>query len=183
MGGWMTLRSISVMRLNDRHPGLTKEVAAYYAQGAQVCLDRHHEPPRALRIESGSVLSECQLNWEVTNQDVRLAWANAEDATRDGAYIVALAALEVTEELVAGHRAQSRSGADYFVAPKGTPKGDLEASLRLEVSGIDKSDPTKMRTRLEKKKEQTRRGESDAPAVVAVVGFSSAIVLLEHVKK
>lgn len=177
----MSLPTIVMAGLNERHPGLTEEVAAYYAQGARVCLDRHHSPPRNLRIEIRSTNSEYSLNWETTNQDARLAWGNDEDATRDGSYIVALAAIELTEGLVAEHRAQSRSGADYFVALTGTPKGDLENSIRFEVSGIDKSDPPKMRARLQQKKEQTRRGESDTPAIAAIVGFSSAVVLMEHV--
>jgi hypothetical protein len=177
----MSLPTISIAGLNERHHGLTEEVAAYYAQGARVCLDRHHEPPRNLQIEMGSITSECSLSWEVTTQDVKLAWGNDDDATRDGAYIVALAALEHAEGLVAVHRAQSRSGADYFVAPSGTPKGDIENAIRLEVSGIDRSDPSKMRARLQQKKDQTRRGESDAPAIAAVVGFSSAVVQMERV--
>lgn len=179
----MTSQTISIANLNERHPGLTEEIAAYYAQGARVCLDRHHAPPRAMRIERESRTEDCSLNWEATSEDVRNAWGNSEDATRDGAYILALAAIEHTEELVAVHRAQSRSGADYFVAPIGSKKGDLENAIRLEVSGIDKSDPPKLRARLQQKKEQTRRGDSDKPAIAIVVGFSSAVVVMEHVAK
>lgn len=177
----MDLPTISIMNLHERHPGLTKAIADYYAEGARVCMDRHHKPPCEVDIEIGSKVSECLLDWEVTTAEVKLAWANHDDATRDGAYFVALAALEFSEGLVAVHRAQIRSGADYFVAPKGTPRGDLENSFRVEVSGIDKSDATKMKARLLQKKEQTRRGESDTPAIAAVVGFSSAAVILEHV--
>jgi hypothetical protein len=177
----MALPEISITGLNERHPGLTEEIAAYYAQGARVCLDRHHEPPRKLMIEVDSKTTACSLKWDVTDEDVRLAWRNDDDATRDGAYIVALATLEFVDGLVAVLHAQTRSGADYFVAPTGTPKGDFENSIRFEVSGIDKSDSSKMRTRLQQKKEQTRRGESDAPAIAAVVGFSSAVVLIERV--
>lgn len=177
----MSLTKIAISGLSERHPGLTEEVAAYYSQGARVCLDRHHEPPCNIRIEMGSKTLERSLYWVVTTQDVKVAWGNDDDATRDGAYILALAALEHAEGLVAVHRAQSRSGADYFVAPSGTPKGDFENAIRLEVSGIDKSDPSKMRARLLQKKDQTRRGESDTPAIAAVVGFSSAVVQMERV--
>ena len=85
------------------------------------------------------------------------------------------------EDLVALGRAENRTGADYYVAPKGTPRGDFESGYRLEVSGVDRGDRTVVAQRLEQKKEQTRRAESDLPAIAAVVGFKCFIVALAHV--
>jgi len=41
------------------------------------------------------------------------AWANADDATRDGAYAIALGALEAGFGLLATSRAETLTGADY----------------------------------------------------------------------
>jgi hypothetical protein len=50
---------------------------------------------------------------------------------------MSLVAIEVTRGLVAVARAQTRTGADYYLGAPGEPMEDLEANFRLEVSGID----------------------------------------------
>jgi hypothetical protein len=34
---------IVIYALHERHPGLTSAIAAYYAEGASVCLSRHRD--------------------------------------------------------------------------------------------------------------------------------------------
>ena len=64
-----------------------------------------------------------------------LRGGNADDATRDGAYSLSLAAIESTLNLVAISRAETRSGADYYV---GAPDAvNLEDAFRLQISGTD----------------------------------------------
>jgi hypothetical protein len=82
---------------------------------------------------------------------------------------------------VAVLRAHTRSGADYFIAPQGTPRGDVENATRLEISGVDKGDGKAVRARLLQKMDQARRGESDRPAMAAVIGFKAATVMYEQV--
>ena len=172
---------LSIEQMDERHPGLTQVVAAYYAQAARICVDRHHTPPQELTIETRGRQSVHSINWEVTDDATKAAWNNTDDATRDAAYAVAIAAVEQHEGLVAIHRAQTRTGADYFLAPRGTPRGELENSYRLEISGVDKGDAKVITARLYQKMDQTRRGESDRPALAAVVGFKTALVMFEHV--
>lgn len=171
-----------IMDLHERHPGLTERVAAYYAEGASVCLSRHHESPAGIGVECDNGRLDGVIKWPAATDDINAAWANKDEATRDGAYAVTLAAVEEVEELVAIHRAQTRTGADYYVASKGTPRDDLENAYRLEVSGLDSGNEAAIRQRVLQKKEQTRRGECDLPALAAVVGFKSALVILAYVK-
>jgi hypothetical protein len=50
---------------------------------------------------------------------------------------------------------------------------DLEASVRLEVSGTDEGNLSTIRSRLRQKMEQAGRVESNLPALATVVGFAA----------
>ena len=80
--------------------------------------------------------------------------------------------------LVAVGRAETLTGADYYVAPQGSMPGDLEGCLRLEVSGVDSGSNTVVGRRLKNKLAQARRGLSDLPAIAGVAGFRARLVLL-----
>jgi hypothetical protein len=167
--------------MEDRHPGLTREVAAAYIQAARVCLDRHHTSPTdfSLRKDSRSVLA--LVEWDATNQRTRMAWANEIDATELGAYAMVLAAIELSEGMVAVRRAETGTGADYYVGPPGTSGEDLESCYRLEVSGTDRGSDTIIYGRLLDKVEQATKGKSNLPAMAGVVGFLSKLIFLREV--
>lgn len=173
----MDKHRIQIQDLEARHPGLTTGVAMSYREAAEVCLARHHSPPTDLAVEHGSEITAL-AEWTVPDDRTKRAWANETDATEAGAYCVALAVIEVTDDLVAISRAETRTGADYYVAPKGTELADLERAYRLEVSGIDEGGLSSVRTRLRQKVEQALRGRSSLPAIAAVVAFSSASVAI-----
>ncbi|BAS59514.1 hypothetical protein NIES2135_09560 [Leptolyngbya boryana NIES-2135] len=113
--------------------------------------------------------------------NVQNAWANQDDATRDGAYACALAAVELSRDLVALRRAETRTGADYYIAPIGTALDDLENCFRLEVSGTDLSS-AEVRRRLQEEVAQARRGSSNLPAIAAVVGFRANLIMISSVR-
>lgn len=110
------------------------------------------------------------------------AWANDIDTTESGAYGVCLAAVEAVEQLVAVRRAETHTGADFYVAPIGTDPQDLETCFRLEVSGVDAGSKSVINARLRQKVEQTRRGNSNVPAIAAVVGFKELAVAIQRVE-
>jgi hypothetical protein len=112
---------------------------------------------------------------------MRNAWANNIDATESGAYGVSLAAVEAERKLVAVRRAETLTGADWYVAPEGTTPDDLENCLRLEVSGVDSGGQSVVETRLKQKIEQARKGKSNLPAIASVVGFKERIVAIQTV--
>ena len=169
-------------RLGDRHPGLTRALGQTYMEAAAVCFSRHHEPPVTLSILRGAQNERRRVNFSIPDSRVRNAYANEIDATEIGAYGVSLAAVEAVQELVAVRRAETFTGADWYVAPRGTPSDDLESCIRLEVSGIDAGTSTDVQRRLLQKVAQTARAESNLPAIAAVVGFKVLEVAISQLE-
>ena len=124
--------------INDmdmRHVGLTKPLADSYSEAASVCLNRHHRSPTQFTISCVEQESHALATWMEPTQRILNAWRNDIDTTEAGACACALAALELSLGLVAVCRAETRTGADYYLAQSGDQLDDLEDCLRLEVSG------------------------------------------------
>jgi len=166
--------------LEKRHPGVTAAIASTYSEAAAICLQRHHTAPAEINIKHKDELIATAM-WDKPDDSTLRAWANEIDATEAGAYGLALAAVEVSDGLVALARAETRTGADYYLGQAGTDLDDLENSHRFEVSGISLADETKINTRLRRKVAQAKAGRSNLPAIAAVVGFSNKTVLMEDV--
>lgn len=164
--------------MEERHSGLTKAIAGSYTEAARVCLDRHHESPVDIDLATIASSAVVTAEWEVTDSRTKSAWANEIDATEAGAYACALAAVELAEGLVAVHRAETRTGADYYIAPTGAAVEDLEDCLRFEVSGIDKGSKATVQHRLKGKLRQAAAGDSNLPALAGVVGFGARLIML-----
>ncbi len=177
------MMSTPKLPLNDmasRHRGLTPEIAGCYVQAAHVCLDRHHTPPTEFLLREGKEEVNARVEWEPTDERSRGAWANTTDATEAGAYACALAATELLKGLVAVRRAETATGADYYIAPIDQDADDLEGWLRLEVSGTDKM-AEEVARRLKAKVAQAERGNSNLPALAAVVGFKAQLISIQAV--
>lgn len=82
--------------------------------------------------------------------------------------------------MVAVRRAETRTGADYYIGLVDRDLEDLENCLRLEVSGTDLG-KSEVKKRLIKKLEQAKQGNSNLPALAAVVGFKVQLILLQTV--
>jgi hypothetical protein len=121
------------------------------------------------------------VSWEVSDDRTRGALANRDDATRDGAYGCIIASVELSEGLYAVKRAETKTGADYYVAPAGKTIDDLEDCWRLEVSGLDKGNDAAVARRLREKVQQTKDGASNLPAIAGVIGFEILRVRIEYV--
>jgi hypothetical protein len=121
-------------------------------------------------------------SWVPPNAALSAAWANEIDTTEAGAYCMALAAVEECDGLVAVSRAETRTGADYYLAPVGEDTEDLETSHRLEVSGMNAGNEGALRGRLRQKQKQAKSGKSSLPAIAAVVCFETKHVLIDDVK-
>lgn len=176
--------------LAERHHGITAEIGASYAQAAAVCLSRHHVPPTTARVSSvDRPDASYGLSWPIPDERARAGWANDDDATRDGAYGIVLAAADAHLGLVALARTRVRSGADYWLGPRDSIASpmdgliDLEHAIRLEASGIDHcrgaGDLTR---RVRQKVEQLQRGNSDRPAVAGVVAFNLLRIAFRSVR-
>lgn len=174
--------TLCLNELASRHPGLTKAIGDTYSEAAAVCLNRHYQPPVDFDLDCDGIHSTCGAEWTVPDERTQRAWGNETDTTEAGAYGVSLAALEAVRGLVAISRAETFTGADYYVAPVGPYPEDLENCLRLEVSGTDKGGKTVLQQRLRAKIEQARAGNSNLPAIASVVGFREHTVIMAEVR-
>jgi len=169
---------LRVDRLHERHRGLTQALADSYAEAASVCWARHYQPPVTVSLRHNDTDEFRVVNFAVPDARVRSAYANEIDATETGAYGVSLAAVEEVTGLVAVGRAETLTGADWYVAPNGTSIEDLESCVRLEVSGISAGASADIKRRLREKVAQAARGESNLPAIAAVIGFKALEIAL-----
>lgn len=178
-GGTALVEKIAeIANLADRHFGVTVALGGAYTEAASVCFSRHHSSPQELSIECDGAKSAASVQWAAPDERTTAAWNNETDATEAGAYAVALATVECERGLVAIMRAETLTGADYYIAPAGSTREDVETSFRLEVSGVDAGDMKAVHARLASKLKQAKRGESDKPAIAAVVGFKQLAVAI-----
>jgi hypothetical protein len=166
-----------------RHWGLTQAVAANNAEAAAVCLSRHHSPPATFSVESRATTNKAQVEWVPPDPRTLAAWNNRIDTTEMGACACAIAAAELARGLLAVRRAETGTGADYYLAPPHVGVEDLEGCYRLEVSGTDADAEREVRQRVLRKVEQARRGNSNLPAVAGVVGFAASLIVLADVEE
>ena len=177
MGETLTLE---LEGLHRTHPGLTESLAGSYSEAAAVVFYRHHTPPFEIEIvDSGGNAARRLVSLSSPDSRTQAANANANDAITAAAYCVSLAAVENCERLVAIGRAETGTGADWYVAPPGHAREDLEDCYRLEVSGVEDGDMSRVRSRLKQKVAQTRKGVSNIPALASVVGFKERYVVIE----
>ena len=167
--------------MHERHYGLTKIVSDYYLEATKICLDRNFPPPQKFCLRSDELEISAVVEWEPPDERCKRAWANKNDATRDGAYACALAATELCLDLYAVSRAENLTGADYYIGPSNQPLEDLENCYRLEVSGTDK-DSSEVKKRLKEKIIQAQSGQSNLPAIAAIVGFKVKIIHIQKVE-
>jgi hypothetical protein len=169
--------TIELSNLDKRHPGVSQGIAISYCEAARICLARHHKPPKTFNLTHNSAKMTADTDWTPPSQLLKAAWNNTIDATEAAAYGVALAAVEITGGLYAIYRAETRSGADYYLAPEGVEAEDLESLIRLEVSGMDKATPQTIATRLKQKLDQLKDGKSNTPGIASIVAFDQLAVV------
>jgi hypothetical protein len=178
-----SLPLLPLANMADRHYGLIEPIANAYFAAARVCLDRHHQSPTQIRITTATGEKIAALAWEKTDARTQAALNNAIDTTEDGACACVIAAVELSEGLFAVQRTETRTGADYYVAPSGQGTDDLEDCWRLEISGTDKGSSAALKRLLQQKVQQTRGGTSNLPALAGVIGFKILSILVEYVQE
>jgi hypothetical protein len=172
------LPPLKLDQLHERHTGLTPALAQSYTEAACVCLSRHHKSPVTMSLTNGN---NAELRTvQFTSPDARTlnAHANEIDATETGAYAVSFAAIEAANGLVAVRRAETLTGADWYIAPRGTNSEDLESCIRLEVSGTNTGATGDIKRRIREKLSQAARGASNLPAMAAVIGFKALEIVI-----
>ena len=168
--------------LHERHSGLTEGLGRSFGEAASVCFSRHHTPPVVVVVNHDMGYESRVVDFTSPDGRTRNAHANEIDATEAGAYGVSLAAVEVIVGLVAVRRAETLTGADWYVAPPGTDAEDLEDCIRLEISGTNLGTSSHLKRLLQEKVDQTDRGLSNLPAMAAVVGFKALEIGLSPIR-
>ncbi|MFT3671769.1 hypothetical protein [Aestuariivirga sp.] len=171
---------VKIKNLSRDNPGISRAVADFYCEALCVCLDRHHTSPETIHIENLGQIKLASLKWP-SSSTFKAAHANEIDATEAGAYAICIAAINKVRNLVAVARAETGTGADYYLAEPGTTAADLEDCIRLEVSGINRGNKAAVKGRLRVKVQQAVNGKSNLPAIASVVSFSALLVAIEDV--
>jgi hypothetical protein len=169
--------------LSNKHVGVTPELGECYTQAARVCLDRHYSSPVEFIISDSNERRKTIAEWKQTDERIKAAWANEIDTTEFGAYACTLAAIDLTRGMVAIRRAETQTGADYYVCPFGMNFNDLENCFRLEVSGLDHGNESAVKQRLKNKIQQALNGANNLPAIAAVVSFKEKLILIKDVEQ
>lgn len=149
-------------------------------EAAAVMLDKFHRSPAPGMLyvvdwESMKATAEhhVHLCWTPPNEQSRDTHANELDATEEGAYAVAFAAVMSRGYRIV-RRAHHGSGADFILAREGEPDNDYH---KLEVSGVARGNIDELAQRLVVKMEQVSGGDMDRPGLAVVVGFKAAMLL------
>ncbi len=177
----MTTRRLRLDEMDKRHRALTPSIAGAYKEAAEVCLSRHHMSPLEVTLSDNGTEIPGEVVWSPPDQRTLGAWANDTDTTEAGAYATVIAGVEAIRELYAVRRAETLTGADYYVGPLEAGVNDLADCRRLEVSGIDAGGRDAVNKRLLQKVRQARDGKSSLPAIAGVFGFYAGLLMVRDV--
>jgi len=72
--------------MHERHRALTSAIAGAYEEAASVCLSRNHASPVEITLSDNGSEAAAEVAWIEPDSRIRDAWANATDATENGAY-------------------------------------------------------------------------------------------------
>lgn len=172
---------LSLEEMHLRHYALTQPIAGGYQEAASVCLQRHHQSPIDIALSDNGSTTAAEVAWDAPTAHMNAAWANVIDTTEAGAYGCVIASVELLRNLFAVRRAETGTGADYYIGPQSAGVEDLEDCLRLEVSGVSDGNHRDVERRLLEKVSQAQRGNSSLPAVAGVIGFAARLVMLKDV--
>src|SRR5690349_8995415 len=104
---------------------MPREIADNLAVNAAVCMERHRGSPRMWLVQvDQNAPVDYLVTWLAPTPAQIRACANQDDATRDGAYALALAAVDIHLGYVALRRAEGRSGVDFYLIPEGAEFGE-----------------------------------------------------------
>ena len=171
--GW---RAIALSSLKQGMPGLTPTWGGVLAEAASVCLeDQNHAILVELSVDGAFEDLLLLERLEVDGQ-IRDSHGDEQEATEHGACGIAILAIcSLTHRRVL-KRSWKRTGCDYWIGPDMDPW--FQNARRLEVSGIRAGGESAIRTRVQRKVQQSLRWQeaSPNPALVAVVEFSRPLL-------
>ena len=177
---------IDLAKLFEGLPGLTKRRGGAHYEAALVCLEKHHQSGVQCHLNSlNENLATLELVWaeEITEQ-TRNSWNDLIEATEWGAAGIAILVILEFSEYTVIRRSKRGTGFDYWLGYKkdvdNFGENVLKDEARLEVSGIlSEQKPGRIKQRVREKIKQTKKSDdSEMPAYIVVVEFSSPVVYM-----
>ena len=126
-----------------------------YANAAKVRLEAHHTPPVDFEVTSKGETVVYELKRAPCDDKLRRSYNNSDDAKRDGAYIMAFAAVEDPEGMVSIARARDQDRRRLVRGPCRHEPSRLGECVSPGVSGTDGT-PSEARQRLKEKQEDRK---------------------------
>lgn len=157
-------------------PGITVAFGAMLAESCAVCLaDQGHASGVSLTIGGDFEGARAVLRQEVTEAMTR-CYDDEPDATRDGAYALALLLMRDLTGLVGIQRGFQRSGFDWWLGePDEIP---FQSKGRLEVSGIRNGPEYVVRRATDKLVQGARLEGEGMPVYAVVIEFSTPLAAI-----
>lgn len=155
------------MRGVSHHHGMSLSEAAI------VCLDSQGHESGVLLKMSGSLNADCELIWDDCTTVMKATYNDANDATADGAYCVAILMIYKYRQLKVWDKSPTYNGYDYSLVPLDITDDDgyvYEGTSRLEVSGIRNGDAATINQRIKEKVDRLRRNRNSGTVFVVEFG-------------
>jgi hypothetical protein len=159
------------------------------AEAASVMfLHRGHTEPVTLKL-SGHTNGQCVVHLLNVDDQKRNAWKDIQEAVEEGACGIAMMLVDQYTEYRVSERSVKGEGIDYWLSKKTDNINSLntfnlyDRAARLEVSGIEQGTQAQINQRIKQKKQQTApSANTNLPAFVVIVEFSTPCSALEIVK-
>lgn len=172
------IQPLDLAHVAECMPGLLPEYAVALAYAAAVCLEEEgHAVGVQLAVsEEGDPQRRFTLSWPAATDPARRTWADADEATEQGACAVAAVLVKAMADLLVVHRSRRGTGFDYWVGSPGQLEPLFQQKARLEVSGIRHAlDDAHVRARERQKVGQVLGMETaefrPIPRIVVIVDF------------
>ncbi len=156
------------------HPGITSAFGSVLAEAAAVCLESQEHSCGVSLLLEGEFSAQHPLRWEKVTEQMRLCYADTDEATEHGAYGIAILVIDRHVGLRVVQRSRKGTGFDFWLGTEERVGPYLQNKARLEVSGIRIGDESKERRRVKVKVKQTTVSDAMAlPAFILVTEFST----------
>lgn len=165
---------LTLESLKNEHPGLTTYFGGMLAESGAVCLVQQGHASGILLSSDGIRKRSYSVVWPfVVTDSMQRCYRDAEFATENGAYALAILILQDLTGLKVVERSRKGNGFDYYL---GEEQGNLfQNKARLEVSGIRNGDNKIVSRRMKEKFNRLIQYDSLLPAYVAIIEFSQPL--------
>lgn len=171
------MKQLHLSDLREKCPNLSPKRCDSLAEAGAVALENQLHQSGVELLVDHEIPQKFRLTWD--KPDLRGDWQEPSENANFGAVAIGLSlAFELTDFMVV-RQSRIGTGFDYFLSYReDDPRYDADnfLSARLEISGINKGNPSQIGQRVREKLKQTNVSDGmKLPAFVAVTEFSKPI--------